>query len=167
MTDYLLPYFGLINPDNLNEDYRTSIEWNGREIRMDINFGKTTIDRSAMEVIKHFLENIENYDQQNKTFIDKDYADKNGDTVKEFVTEHVEEYGDEFLEELNIDLEGDKEKQFMAMLHLTRVGLYPDKKYNSSYYAVFDYTVNKDLTDQIIVVKTDENGNLDHLAWES
>ncbi|MFB9077949.1 DUF2004 domain-containing protein [Flavobacterium procerum] len=167
MTDYLLPYFGLINPDNLEEDYRISIELKGKEIGIDINFGKTAIERNGMDVIKNFLENIENYDKQNMVFIKHDYDDENGDTVKQFVTEHVEDYGDEFLEELHIDLEGDKEKQFMAMLHLTRVGLYPDKKYNSSYYAVFDYTVNKDLTDQIIAVKTDENGNLDHLAWES
>lgn len=167
MNNYNLPHFGLINPDNLDDYYDTSISLNGKEISIDLNFDKTTIDGDGIDVIKNFLENIENYDKQNKKFIDNDYLDEDGDTVKAYVTEHVEDYGDEFLEELQIDLNGDKEKQFMDMLHLVRVGLYPDNKYGASYFAVFDYTVNKDLTDQIIAVKTDQNGNLDHLAWES
>ncbi|MFD2942144.1 DUF2004 domain-containing protein [Flavobacterium notoginsengisoli] len=167
MSNYLLPHFGLIDPENLNEYYSTIIKLKGKEISIDINFDKTAIDKSLMDVIKSFLENIENYDQQNKQFINDDYTAKDGDTVRGFVTEHVEGYGDDFLVELNIDLNGDKEKQFMDKLHLVRVGLYPDGKYNASYFAVFDYTVSKELTDQIIAVKTNEKGSLDHLAWES
>ena len=43
----------------------------------------------------------------------------------------------------------------------------PLEEHDTSYFAVFDYTTNRDLTDQLIVVKTDDHGNLDHLSWES
>jgi len=88
--------------------------------------------------------------------------------VREYVTFHVEELGEEFLEEIGIDSnETEKEQRFLNQLHLTRVGIYPDGKYDTSCFAVFDYSVNRDLTDQLIVVNTDAMGNLDHLSWES
>lgn len=168
MTDYLLPPFGQINLDALNEDYRSQIELNGKYISLDINFAKTSIAKNAMDTIKYFIENINDFDKQNKGYINIDFNDENGKTVKEYVGFHVEELGDEFLEQIGIDSnEMDKEQQFLTKLHLTRVGLYPDGKYNTSYFAVFDYTVNKDLTDELIVVNTDDKGNLYHLSWES
>ena len=168
MTDYLLPPFGQINLDALNEEYRSELEFNGKTITLDINFAKTNIEKSAMDTIKFFLENIGKFDKQNIGYINGDFDDEDGDTVKEYVTFHVEELGDEFLEQIDIASDQtDKEQQFLKKLHLTRAGLYPDGKYDTSYFAVFDYTVSKDLTDQLIVVSTDDKGNLDHLSWES
>ncbi|MDX2067919.1 MAG: DUF2004 domain-containing protein [Haliscomenobacter sp.] len=168
MTYYLLPPFGQINLDALNEEYRSEIEFNGKTITLDINFAKTNIEKSAMDTIKFFIENIDTFDRQNKVNINSDFNDENGDTVKEYVTFHIEELGDEFLEQIDITSDQtDKEQQFLKKLHLTRIGLYPDGKYDASNFAVFDYTVSKDLTDQLIVVNTDEKGNLDHLSWES
>jgi hypothetical protein len=168
MTDYLLPPFGQINLDALNEEYRSELEINGKIITLDINFAKANIEKSAMDTIKFFIENIDTFDKQNNGYIKSDYEDENGDTVKEYVTFHTEELGDEFLQQIDITSDQtDKEQQFLKKLHLTRVGLYPDGKYNASNFAVFDYTVSKDLTDQLIVINTDEKGNLDHLSWES
>lgn len=67
------------------------------------------------------------------------------------------------------------EKQLLEKLALERVGLYPNVKYETKYFAVFDYTFEgnafidgrRTMTNQILVVKTDSKGNLDHLAWES
>lgn len=42
-----------------------------------------------------------------------------------------------------------------------------DGKYGTPHFAVFDYTVGRDITDQLIVVNTDAGGNLDFLSWES
>ena len=49
MTDYLLPPFGQINLDALNEEYRSELEFNGKTITLDINFAKTNIEKSAMD----------------------------------------------------------------------------------------------------------------------
>lgn len=168
MTEKTLPHFGKLEIENLEEYYNLDIEFNGKEIQIDLNFENKTIDTATFDKIKNFIENIEKFDKQNQDYIKNDFDDENGDTVKEYVTFHVEELGDDFLQQLEISSDIlDKEQAFLTKLNLTRVGLYPDGKYDTSYFAVFDYTLNKDLTDQLIVVKTDENGNLDHLSWES
>ena len=167
MTEYTLPHFGKLQVENLEEYYNVDIELGGKEIQIDLNFENKTINIEDFDTIKHFIENIENFDKQNQHYIKSDYDDENGNTVKEYVTFHIEELGEEFLEQINLDNQTDKEQQFLTKLNLTRVGIYPDGKYDTSYFAVFDYTVNKELTDQLIVVKTDNKGNLDHLSWES
>jgi hypothetical protein len=166
--DYLFQPFGLINLAALNEDYRWKIELNGRAISIDINFAKTNIEKSAMDKIKYFIENINNYDKQNKSYIDRNFNDANGGTVKDYITFHIEELGNELLERLDIDVAStDIEQQCLAKLHLKRVGLYPDGKYDSPCFAIFDYTLGKDLPNQYIVVTLDEEGNIDRLGWES
>lgn len=80
---------------------------------------------------------------------------------------HLDELGDDFLAHIGISNSIDKTQQFLNKLYLTRIGLYPDGKYDTSYFAVFDYTVNRELSDQLMVVKTDHQGHLDHLSWES
>jgi len=168
MTEKTLPHFGKLEIENLEEYYNVDIEFNGKEIQIDLNFENKKINTVTFDKIKDFIENIAEFDRQNQGYIKSDFDDENEDTVKEYVTFHVEELGNEFLEQINISSDDtDKEKTFLTKLHLTRVGLYPDGKYNTSYFAVFDYSINKELTDQLIVVKTDENGNLDHLNWES
>ncbi len=168
MIEKTLPHFGKLQTENLEEYYNVDIEFKGKEIQIDLNFENKTIDTATFDKIKKFLENIGEFDKQNQSYIKSDFDDENGDTVKEYVTFHIEELGDEFLEQIDISSDDvDKEQTFLTKLDLIRVGLYPDGKYNTSYFAVFDYTINRDLSDQLIVVNIDENGTLDHLSWES
>lgn len=178
MAEYLLSPFGQINLTSLNEEYDTVIELDGKKIRIDINFDKKTIEKTAMDIIKKFIENIGTFDKQNMEFIEKDFNDENGDTVKEYIDYHIDEALEkEKLEQL-IDYKNKEitpEKQLLSKLTLERVGLFPDGKYESEYFAVFDYTFEgnvyiegrRTITDEILVVKTDKNGNLDHLSCES
>ncbi len=167
MTEYTLPHFGKLQTENLDEYYCIDVELNGKKIQIDLNFENKSVDIVIFDKIKNFIENIENFDKQNQGYIKSDFNDENGDTVKEYITFHIEE-GEEFLEQIGISTDNtDKEHALLAKLHLTRVGLYPDDKHDTSCFAVFDYSINKDLTDQLVVVNTDENGNLDGLSWES
>lgn len=168
MAEKTLPHFGKIQTEDLEEYYNVAVEFDGKDIQIDLNFENKAIDTTTFDKIKNFIENIRNFDKQNRGYIKNDFNDENGDTVKEYVTFHIEELGNDFLEQIGISSDNnEKERAFLTKLHLTRVGLYPDGKYGTSYFAVFDYSANKDITDQLMVVKTDENGNLDHLSWES
>lgn len=55
----------------------------------------------------------------------------------------------------------------LKKLKLGRIGFYPDGKYGTESFAVFDYIVDRELSNQIIVVNIDKKGNLINLAWES
>jgi hypothetical protein len=169
MTEYTLPHFGQINLTSLDEYYEVEIEFNGNEIKIDLNFENKTIDQPKMDIVKSFIENIDKFDKQNRICINNDYNDEEGDVVKEYITFHIEELDKEELSGL-IDFENktiEPEKQLLNNLKLVRVGLYPDGKYGSSDFGVFDYTIGREISDELIVVNTNESGELDHLSWES
>lgn len=165
MSEYELPYFGKLPTQNIEEYYVINFPYKEDFLQIDLNFDNRIIDIKILDKIKNFIERIDQFDKMNRTQIDKDYSE-NGE-VKEFVNFHIEEIEDQLLEANIISDSENKETQFLSKMKLVRIGLYPDRKYGSDYFAVFDYTVNRDLTNQLIVVKTDENGIFDHISWES
>lgn len=167
MPAYTLPYFGTIHSENLEEYYEVDAEMNGKVVQIDLNFEANTLSLENFERVKSFIENIEKFDQNNHAYIQQNFEGEHDGTVKEYVDFHLDELSDDFLVHIGISNSIDKTQQFLNKLYLTRIGLYPDGKYDTSYFAVFDYTVNRELSDQLMVVKTDHQGHLDHLSWES
>ncbi|MFM2375108.1 MAG: hypothetical protein RLZZ165_205 [Bacteroidota bacterium] len=169
MTQYTLPYFGALPTDHLESYYEIRAELGGKEIRIDLNFENQTIETATMDKVKLLIEGIERLDAQNKIYILKDYKDENGDTVKTYLEHHLEEVDPEELSEL-IDLEDpttSPEEQLLTKLHLVRVGLYPDGAHGSENFAVFDYSIGKEITDYLVVINTDENGEPEEITMES
>lgn len=165
MSEYELPYFGKLATENIEEYYVINFPYKEDFLQIDLNFDNRIIDIKILDKIKNFIERIDQFDKMNRIQINKDYSE-NGE-VKEFIVFHIEEIEDELLE-LNIISDGEnKETQFLSNMKLVRIGLYPDGKYGSDNFAVFDYTINQDLTNQLIVVNTDENGVFEHISWES
>lgn len=39
--------------------------------------------------------------------------------------------------------------------------------HNENQFAIFDYSIDQDLTQYLVVINTDENGNLDYMTMES
>ncbi|WP_165828258.1 DUF2004 domain-containing protein [Chryseobacterium phosphatilyticum] len=166
MTKYTLPHFGQISIQNLEEYYDVNIDFKGNEIQLDLNFENTSIDATQLDKVKNFLENIEKFDTQNKTYIIEDYHDQDGDTVKSYIELHLEEIEQDQLKKLvNFDDSTIRpEQQLLKKLELVRVGFYPDSEDN---FAILDYSIGQDLTDYLVVINTDENGQLDYMAMES
>jgi len=166
MANLQLPHFGQLDASSLEEYYAVTIEFNGRSIQIDLNFEHISIEPKKLATVKHFIENIRIYDLNNKKYIDTDYTDEEADTVKTYVQYHLEELGKDELAGL-IDPRSKAathEKQLLKQLHLVRVGLYPD---TNNQFATFDYSIGADITDQLVVIFTDENGNLDYMTIES
>ena len=166
MTKYSLPYFGEIVLTALDEYYDVDIDLNDKTVNIDINFEKKSSDRDGFDTIKSFLNNINNFDQQNKSYIEDDFR-KQGNTL-DYINFYFDELDEDELSDI-IDFENalvDKEGQLLNKLKLVRVGIYPDY---AEYFGVFDYSIEIDgePCNQLLVVKTDEKGNLDHVTWES
>nr|WP_315026313.1 DUF2004 domain-containing protein [uncultured Chryseobacterium sp.] len=166
MTKYTLPFFGEVSTESLEEYYDVNIDFKGNEIQIDMNFENPNIDVLQLDKVKSFLENIENFDKLNKTYIVEDYHDQDGDTVKSYIEHHLEEIDKDQLSTLiNFeDTSSKPEQQLLKKLELIRVGLYPDSEDN---FAILDYSIGQDLTDYLVVINTDENGQLDYMAMES
>ena len=166
MTEYTLPHFGQLATENLEEYYDVDIVFNGNEIQIDLNFDNKATDIATMDKVKNFIENIENFDNLNKTYILDDYNDDEGNTVKFYIEDHLEEIGkDELSTIINFDdTTIELEQQLLAKLKLVRVGLYPESEDN---FAVFDYSIGQDITNYLVVINTDENGQLEYMTMES
>ncbi|MBO9205240.1 MULTISPECIES: DUF2004 domain-containing protein [Niastella] len=167
MNPYMLPHFGEIDPAALEEYYGAVVEFNGREIDLDLNFDNKSIDVARLEKVKQFLDNLASYDLKNKQYIDQDFANEEDcDTIVTYVEHHLGEMEEEELAAL-IDFGNasvDPERQFINALHLVRVGFYPDSQ---DTFVVFDYSIGRELTDYLVVINTNENGELDHISMES
>ena len=124
------------------------------------------LNSARLQVVQHFIENIRIHDLKNRKYIETDFNDEDGDTVREYLEHHIEELA---TDELN-DLIGantksaDQPALLLKKLKLVRVGLYPDSK---EQFAIFDYSIGQELTDYLVVINTDENGNLDYMTMES
>lgn len=166
MANFNLPHFGPIDPNELEEYYETEITFNGRQIQIDLNFENKIIELKQLETVQHFIDNIRIFDINNKGFINKDYNDEDGDTVKVYLQHHLEELGTTELAALLPagSKKPDHEKLLLQKLHLIRVGIYPD---SVDQFAVFDYSLGEDITNYLVVLFTDENGNLDYMTMES
>lgn len=166
MEENTLPHFGKIPTDNLEEYYVVDIDFKGNQIQIDLNFDSKTIDASTFEKIKKVIEDIEKFDKQNKKYILEDYNDDEGDTVKFYLEHHLNDVEKEELSALInfADTANEPEKQLLNKLKMVRVGLYPNDKEN---FAIFDYSIGEEITNYLVVINTDENGELDYMSMES
>jgi hypothetical protein len=163
---YQLPYFGEIAPSTLENYYDAEIDFNGHKIQLDLNFDNQSIDIKLLDIVKQFLENISLYDHKNKKYIKSDYEDDNGDTVRTYIEHHLEEIEKEELADI-VDFSNklkSPEIQLMETLHLVRLGLYPDSE---DMFAIFDYSIEPELTPYLVVINTDSKGKLDYMTMES
>lgn len=166
MAEYTLPYFGQLSTDNVEEYYDVNIDFNGNEIQVDLNFERESTDGTKLDQVKNYLENIEKFNRLAKSYILEDYHNEEGDTVKFYLEHHLEEVEQEELSTLiNFDdVTVEPEKQLLKKLELVRIGLYPD---NEEGFAILDYSIGKEITNYLVVINTDQNGQLDYMAMES
>jgi len=166
MAKCILPHFGQLDTDQLEEYYDASLNLNGVEVQLDLNFDNKKIDPARLDIAKRFLEQITDFDFKNRKYIEQDFEDSNEDTVRTYIDSHLEEMGEDELDSL-VDRSNKKvspEKQLMKQLHLVRMGLYPDSE---EQFAIFDYSIGQELTQYLVVIFTDEFGNLDYITMES
>lgn len=170
LENYDFPYFGEININNLEGYYSSNFEMNNNTIRTDLNFENKKIEKYEIAQIESFLKNVDNFEHTNKVFIEKNFNEESGEAL-EYINFYLDEFDDNELSKL-IDLDNQnipKNIQLLKKLKLIRIGLYPDGKFGTDYFATFDYSIDIDgePCNQLLVVNTDEKGNLHNITWES
>ncbi|QJB30122.1 DUF2004 domain-containing protein [Chitinophaga oryzae] len=162
-----LPHFGEINREQLEEYYSITTT---AGINLDLNFEHTRIDADNAAMLAEWLRDIDQLDVKNKAALQQDFETSEGETQKYFRF-YIEELPEEQLADLVGEAETDEEKAaiLLSKLQLCRVGFYPDGKYGTTSYAVFDYTIYIDgePEDQLLVVNRDAQRELIDITWES
>ncbi len=161
-----LPFFGTLDTASIEEYYEIESEHNARTVSVDLNFEKSSIDEECLITVKKFLQNIPVWINKNNQYILQNLHDEEDDTVREYASYLMDVLKAEELSQLvNIDA-GPEEQivQITEKLHLVRIGLYPD---GDGQFAIFDYTIGRDIVDYLVVINTDENGILEYMTMES
>ena len=166
MANYSLPHFGELDTRNLEEYYDVDIHFNGQKIQIDLNFETNSIDTKRLSIVKQFMDNISEFDKKNKKYIEHDYANEDFDTAKTYAEHHIENLDKDELSKF-IDFRNkatSAEIQLLNSLRLIRIGYYPDSEEN---FATFDYSIDPEITDQLVVIFTYPTGELNYMTMES
>lgn len=166
MSTTILSMMNTLDPNNLDDYHDLKFDLAGRNITVDLNFEKQTIDPTRLEMVKDFLTKLVAIDKLNKDRIRQDYDDETCDTVKIYLQYFMEDNEEEDLKQF-ASLSDDThkvEQQLLDKFNLVRVVLYPD---DDSHFASFDYTISETLTGDLVVIFTDAAGNMDYVTLES
>lgn len=156
---------------DFNSDYlETTIEFQNREIKLDINTDAVLGKNNWVKEYEEYISKLETFKEKIDKEIIKDF--ENDGVTKEWIDfrseeliESIEENGtlDSCDKNLSID------RQILSALRLRRIGIYPEHSYEDGeeYYAIWDYILDDEISDEILVIVTDKNGEIIDITWES
>ncbi|CAA0155455.1 DUF2004 domain-containing protein [Tenacibaculum maritimum] len=159
MNKLKLPYFKEeIDIHNIQDEYETEFEFNDKEVDVFLNEMQIA-DEEQFGIIKNVLENISDFDKQNRSLISENFENKDGLTF-EYLSYHLEELKEEFADIVDFDdTEIRNIEKLLSLLKITTISFYSD-------LTVFDYCLDDEISDQLLAVKMDRQKELS-LDWES
>jgi rRNA-processing protein FCF1 len=144
-----MPYFGVIDTQNLSEFYETDIRIDEQLLELDLNFESLSAGLHELNQIKSFLELLSDNTKLAQKYLDN--LDKDDELVVDYFECH-QDLADDY--ELRLEV---------STLVLKRIGIYPSDKW----YAIFDFTFPDDLSDRFLTVLLNQDGSLLDVTHES
>lgn len=162
-----LPGFGLLNLNELATSYDAAVMINDNTVSLDLNFETATIPKTDLLLVKKILLNLSNYYRQTYAAIVEDAKDEDGIT-REYLDFHIDEFAENELKELlnQVSSERKRRKKVFKLMRLSRIGFYPHDGEGQG-YAIFDYTIGEELTDYLLVVVINNQGEIVFVTMES
>lgn len=165
MATFMSQLFGILDLEYLSQYYELIGTTGGHFMKVDLNFEYRSIDPKKMEPVNDITEKME-------AFIDRATAHLlqaaiDGDEeVLYYISEHLEQLDLEEIGEIfeTYDLDEIDPLTFIQKMELKRVGLYPE---TPEQFAVFDFTLPGEITDQLLVVKFNDHREVVELVMES
>ena len=153
MATRLTKYFGEIDFERLEEWYETELELNGKTVEVSITVSTKTnsLDKNDIQRVEDYVENLQSNEASIRLLIQEDFRGK-GET-KNYIDTQIEYQDKEDIADLikAADKKLSKKEKLLSVLTLLRIVFYPEKE--DKIFAVFDYTINEELTDDLLAVK--------------
>ncbi|RYY93620.1 MAG: DUF2004 domain-containing protein [Chitinophagaceae bacterium] len=164
MAVYTLPHFGDVDHGAPEEFYDAQVPYAGDTLELDLNIDEAAVAPEQLDKVKRYLEDLPALDRKARALIAEDFHGA-GDTVTEYLQHHMEELE----EELDKLLEGTdparpRDERLMKALRWVRAGFYPN---DDEIFVTLDYTLGEELTQYLVVVNLDANGELAYMTMES
>lgn len=158
-----ITYFGEVEINSPQEYNEGQIVIDNRQIKLDLNFYDGVPEYNWVAEYENYIKDLEQHKADVEAAIRADYED--GGDVKEYVDFHLEELDASIIDKVLVgtDASKSKEERLLTALKLKRIGFYP----GNENYAVWDYTIGREITDLLVVVNTDSTGKINYVTWEN
>jgi hypothetical protein len=160
MALYSTKFFGEIELDNVEKYYEIDVELYDKtvELTIYISTASTSVDKESIIAIENYIENLEENEKDIRSLIWEDF--KSGGEVKNYIDWQIDEQEKEEIDNLilTVDKKLNKREKLLSVIYLLRIGFYPEKE--DKVFAVHDYTIDDDLTDELLVAILDKNNTV-------
>jgi hypothetical protein len=138
----------------------------GGNVPIDINADGDTFTRDMLAEIAIFISDAARFDDIAREAFKAEFTEKPEGNVGVYLSHHAEELGaKDLLRIFGIEDPDDLDiHHLLDALQLERIGLYPGAE---GYVAVFDYTIDEEATDYILVVEFDREGEVYGISMDS
>jgi hypothetical protein len=163
-----IPVVGAVEfPNGTNGYWQFALPMRGGDVPVEINAESDSFTRDMLAKIRIFISDAARFDEIARDAFKAEFAEKPDEgSVGIYLSHHAEELGEKDLlrifgtadpDDLDID-------QLLDALQLKRIGLYPGSE---GYCAVFDYTIDEEATDYLLVVEFDSDGGVYGISMDS
>lgn len=158
-----ITYFGEVEINSPQETTEGKVTIDNHQIELDLNFYDGVPEHNWVAEYEDYIKDLEQHKADVEAAIRADYED--GGDVKEYVDFHFEELDASVIDKAlaGTDASKPKEERLLSALKLVRIGFYP----GNENYAVWDYTIGREIADMLVVVNTDNTGKINYVTWES
>lgn len=158
-----ITYFGDMEINSPQEATNGKVTIDNHQIELDLNFYDGVPEHDWVAEYESYIKNLKQHKTNVEAAIRSDYED--GGDVKEYVDFHLEKLDASTIDNVlaGTDDSKPKEERLLSVLELDRIGFYP----GDENYAVWDYTIGREIADMLVVVNTNSAGEINYVTWES
>ncbi len=158
-----ITYFGEVEISSPQVTTEGTVTIDSRQVELNLNFYDGVPGHDWVEEYENYVKELSQHKAVVEAAIRADYEE--GGDVKEYIDFHLEELDAAIVEKIlaGTDASESKEERLLSALKLVRIGFYP----GNENYAVWDYTIGREIADMLVVVNTDSTGKINYVTWEN
>ncbi|MDR0659952.1 MAG: DUF2004 domain-containing protein [Prevotellaceae bacterium] len=165
MKKYTLPYFGDIEPNEGDDFFETDTIVKENDLNLSIDFEGEYPTKESLDSVKQFLSQLPVCLEKARYYIDQEFS-KVPSFVKDYISffkETMEENGDIEAYVDENDSSKSIEERLLNRFYLLRISICP----NGDTFAILDYTIDDEYTDDLLVVYLTDKGEPYGMTIES
>jgi hypothetical protein len=153
-------YFGLLEsgPDG-SIFWSETIELGDQAVSVDLTApDEHDVSRAALDVAAAMITSLESLDQAARNAMLAELDDRTSEVI-EYILQQQQTLGDD-LEDMLVDISGDTHVDIIRSLRLMSMTILADEHGGSEPFAVLEYALDPDSTDEVLLVNLDTDGDV-------
>ncbi len=153
-------YFGLLEsgPDG-SIFWSETVDFGDQRVTVDLTApDQDDVSQAALDVAASMISALENIDLSARNAMVGELDDRTSE-VTEYLLQQQEEFGED-LQEVLVDISGDVHIDIIRSLQLVSMTILADEHGGSDPFAVLEYALDPDATDEVLLVNLTSDGDV-------